>query len=207
LSVDELEIRSATMLVRRILGRVSKVPFLTIALMTFSVLYFFTLRNPPPNKFLEWVLSPIIHRDEVHIAGNLEGIAIAGCLVELWVARSYRERCELFLMAYAISMGMSSARWRYFGEPSIGLSLCIFLFLAFALYHYCVSTQTLRGFQKVAPVGIGFLFGYLVVQFVSDWLLNGFSQAVNTDWQHFFAVLFGLAAMYLFQYNKKKQTA
>lgn len=199
-----------------VLSKFARFPFLTVTLIVLSAVYFVTVHKPPSNDVTQWILlGPIIHKDILHIGGNIFGLAIVGFLFEYWVcSKSMRMRLELFLIALAINYAMNLiySLKAFFFNPSesyaYGLSLLVYIFLGFALYHYWKigsGAGAFHGWKRAIPIGIGVVIGGVLIQFVQETLLSGLVHTISEYLDHFAAFFLGMLFMRHYVSKKEKR--
>lgn len=183
-------------------------PWVTLTLIAVSWLLYLPnegqlmhyLRKSDNGLLVIFVAHPVFHIDLAHILGNTIGLLIVGTLIESWMATGSRHR--ILAKCYLVSLGSTYLFWKVVSNhswfPPVGLSGMISSGVPFLLLYYLlspVSSMRLGGWNKLAPIGIGFAFASLVLSDPSG--LTGLSriQAEYANKIHFscFMIAFCIA--------------
>lgn len=166
--MDELKSEPAESSVERLLRFVKRLPYATITLIVLSAAIYEThvLPSTMPDSFAKLFLHPLIHSDDAHIIGNLAlGVSVVGSLIECWMIRlKWLARYGLLIYCYFISLITAALWWVRTDVIPFGSSGLILAGLAVVvLYYWKFHDQlTLKGWNALGPVGVGFALAFFV---------------------------------------------
>jgi len=164
--MEEVKSRSAEPLVEPLLRFIKHLPYATITLIVLSAVIYKThvLPSTMPDSLTKLLLHPLIHLDDNHIAGNLVlGVSVVGTLMECWMTRlRWVARYGLLIYCYFISLMGAAFWWARTGVIPFGSSGLILAGLAVVvLYYWKFHNQlTLKGWNALGPVGVGFVLAF-----------------------------------------------
>jgi membrane associated rhomboid family serine protease len=154
------------------LGSLKNVPYATIGFIVLNCLIFWfgLLSWVKPNSIERLLLHPFIHADLPHIVGNLVfGVVVVGTLIESWMMKLRRiVRYGILVYSYLISLTVVAIWWLKTGVVLVGSSGVILAGLAVAVAYYQVfhNQLTVRGWNALGPVGVGFGCAFLAQFFL-----------------------------------------
>lgn len=176
----------------QIASGVLRFPMVTVFVIIVAVACFIAGLNSPSNMISYLPLCPFIHLNLVHILGNLVGIVIMGSIVELWVCpTSQGERILLFLLAYGISVGLSTVRFLQAGLPSVGLSDMLYVLLGFAVCYQLEFSRRLHRPSRLALAGIGVIVLITFYSLVFDLFVGGLMFMIAAEDSHLASFVLG----------------
>jgi membrane associated rhomboid family serine protease len=155
-----------------------QVPYATVFLSLASLAFYpfestLLAGNGFGSNLAIWILHPIIHLSLGHLIRDVVALAVMGTLAESWMVQlRWRARLKILLLALTLSYGVSVLPWLSLGsQPAVGLSAIVYGVLPFLAFYHLEGWNdgVSNRLNRVAPIGVGFVFALLVYALISGW--------------------------------------